>query len=159
MRTSRASLYSLLVIIALMLAVLGMSLKLEYFASRLLPMVIGSMVLVLACIELVREIKAEYRLKSAVDADKGRIEEQDGIKTSKYARYVTWLVGFSLAIYLVGFIISIALFVGAYMKRHGATWFSTITTAVIYTIIIYAVFNLALQVDLYKGKILIGLGL
>jgi len=111
----------------------------------------------LAVIDLTREVKAEHRSKAAADEDKVGIDDETGIKTGKYIRYIIWLVGFSLAIYLVGFVIATPVFVVAYMKRHGASWFAGITTAVIYTIIIYVVFNFTLKADLYKGIILIGL--
>jgi bacteriorhodopsin len=158
MRTLRSSIYSLIVVIVLMVAVIGLSLRLAYFASKLLPVVIASMVLLLAVIDLVMEIKAEHSPKAPETAAKTGAGGKTGVKASKYFRYVSWLVGFSLAIYMVGFLIAIPLFVGAYMKRHGSHWLGTVTTAILYTGIIYAVFDLALKADLYKGKLLMWLG-
>ena len=158
MRTLRSSAYSLIVVIVLILAVIGLSLRLAYFASKLLPLLIASMVLILAVIDLVREIKTEHSPKATETTAKTGVGGKTSVKASKYFHYLGWLVGFSLAIYVVGFLIAIPLFVGAYMKRHGSNWLSTVTTAILYTGIIYAVFDLALKTDLYKGKLLMWLG-
>ena len=54
--------------------------------------------------------------------------------------------------------IAILVFVGAYMKQHGSRWLAVVTTAVIFTGIMYAVFNAALKADLYKGQLPMWLG-
>ena len=132
--------YSLIVVMAVMLVVLGLSLRLEHAAARMLPLLMSSIVFILAAIELRREIAA-----------RGDTEENSKIEGRKYLPIAAWILGFSLAIYLVGFIIAIPLFVGCYMKQHGSRWLMAITSAVVYTAIIYSVFELALRVDLYKG--------
>ena len=148
MRTLNSSSYSLIAIIILMLAVMALSLKMAYFSSKLLPLVIAGMVLFLALIDLARE------LKKKPDAAAKTTE-----KVGRYTQYLAWIFGFFLAIYVAGFMIAIPLFVGAYMKRHGSGWPATVITAFIYTGIIYAGFELALKTDLYKGKLLMWIGL
>lgn len=159
MRKLRGSSYSLIFVIVVMLAIIGLSLRLEYFASKLLPLLIGSIVLVLAVIALAREMKAGHSLEEVTTTN---VEMVAGEKTSaevrKYSSIAAWIIAFSLSIYVVGFIIATLLFVGAYMKRQGSKWLETVISAVIFTGIIYALFDLVFMAELYKGKLLMWLG-
>jgi len=67
-------------------------------------------------------------------------------------------VGFFVAIYLLGFIIAIPLFILAYMKAHGTRWLAAITFAILTPTIIYGIFELALGVVLYRGLLFAWLG-
>ncbi|MFC1893793.1 tripartite tricarboxylate transporter TctB family protein [Chloroflexota bacterium] len=62
-----------------------------------------------------------------------------------------WLVGFALFIYLLGFLIAVPLYTLFYMKQRGSRWLGAFVTAVLFTAIIYIVFEVALGVILYKG--------
>jgi hypothetical protein len=150
--------YSLIVVLVVMLAVIGLSLKLEYFASKFLPLLIGSVIFVLALIALVGEIKAGVSIEVTTSSSETDVEEKTSYDDRKYSPMAAWIAGFFLSIYLVGFIIAAPLFVGAYMKRHGSKWLSTVITTGIFTGIFYTVFNLALKADLYKGQLLKWIG-
>ena len=158
MRKLRGSSYSLILVIVVMLAFIGLSLRLVYFASKLLPLLMGGIVLLLAVIALAREIKAGHSLEEAtVTTSETGVGEKNSAEAGKYSGIAAWIIGFFLSIYVVGFMIATLLFVGAYMKRHGSKWPATVITAVIFTGIIYAVFNLAFKADLYKGQLLMWL--
>ena len=158
MKALRGSSYSLMVVILGMLAVIGISLRLEYFASKLLPLLIGSIVLVLAVLDLARELTAGRRLEAAPVGGSRERGEAIGVEVRQYLRYAAWTVGFLLAIYFVGFMLAIPAFVGAYMKQHGSKWPGTLITAVAFTVVIYMVFNYALKANLYRGQLLILMG-
>ncbi len=158
MRKLSGSSYSLILVMVVMLALIGLSLRLEYFASKLLPLLMGSTVLLLAVIALAREIKAGHSLEEAtVAAGKTGVGEKDSAEVGIYSGIAAWIIGFFLSIYVLGFMIATLLFVGAYMKRHGSKWPETVITAVIFTGIIYAVFDLAFKAELYKGQLLMWL--
>ena len=158
MRKLSGSSYSLILVIVVMLAFIGLSLKLEYFASKLLPLLMGSIVLLLAIIALAREIKAGHSLEEAtVTTSETGVGEKNGAEVGKYSGIAAWIISFFLSIYVLGFMITTLLFVGAYMKRHGSKWPSTVITAGIFTGIIYAVFDLAFKAELYKGQLLMWL--
>ncbi|OGP63254.1 MAG: hypothetical protein A2169_08420 [Deltaproteobacteria bacterium RBG_13_47_9] len=158
MRKLSGSSYSLIVVIVMMLIIMSLSLGLQYFATKLLPLLIGSMVLILAVIALARDMKAGHSLKVTTAATETDAAGKTSVEASQYLRIAAWILGFSVAIYVVGFLIAIALFVGAYIKRHASNWPATIITAVIFTGIIHIVFNFALKADLYKGQLLMWLG-
>ena len=158
MRKLRGSSYSLILVMVVMLAFIGLSLRLVYFASKLLPLLIGSIVLVLAAIALAREIKAGHSLEEGIaTTNETGVGEKTSAEVGKYSGIAAWIIGFFLSIYVLGFIIATLLFVGVYMKRHGSKWPETVITAVIFTGIIYAVFDLAFKAELYKGQLLMWL--
>lgn len=154
------STYSLILVAIAMLGVIGSSLRLLSFASKLLPLIISSMVLLLAIIGLAREMKVGASLKgtAASAAEEATGEKKKNVGVRDYSGISAWILGYSFAIYLVGFLTANLLFTGAYMKRHGSTWFETVMTAVIFTAVIYAVFDLAFNTDLYKGQLPMWLG-
>ncbi len=153
MKLPNGSQWSLIVVIAVMLIAIGSSLSLEFFASKLLPILIGTVVLILALIALVVEIKEAPRLGAPASGGETEFEGGTAAEVRIFLAMAAWIFGLALSIYLVGFIISAFLFVGAYMKRHGSSWFSVILTAGLFTGVIHVVFNLALKTDLYNGQL------
>ncbi len=154
MRRLSGSAYTLIVVMAAMPAFIVLSMRMEYYASKFLPILVGSIVFVLAAIALARDISAARSPEKTATADK--ISAKEG--AIKYLYVAAWIIGFAIAIYLVGFMIAIPFFVGAYMKRHGSGWLTTVITAIIFTGIIHAVFNFALKADLYTGILFRWLG-
>ncbi len=69
----------------------------------------------------------------------------------QYARVGAWLAGFFLAIYVVGFLAAIFLFMLGYMKTHGTKWLIATIFAIVTTTIVYGLFVALLKVYLYKG--------
>ncbi len=150
----KGSSYFLIVIIIVMLVIIGFSLRMEYFESKLLPLVISSAVFVLAVIGLGREIKAGIR--GGVTATDGKMTEKEE-PWEGWRGYLiagAWVTGFLLIIYLLGFLVAIPSFIIAYMKSHGTRWLVAITSAILTTVLIYVLFELALGVILYRGLIL-----
>ena len=159
MKKLTGSACSLIVVIVLMLAVISLSQKLEYSASKLLPLIIGGFVLILAIIALITEFLSGSSQDTSTERVKATTEEKDADNRRKvYLEMGGWLFGYAIAIYLFGFMISTPVFVGAYMKRHGSGWPSVVITAGIFSVIFYTVFNVALQADLYSGRLLMWLG-
>ena len=156
MKKLSSSACSLILVAIAMLGVIGLSLGLLSFASKLLPLIIGSIVFLLAIIGLAREIKAGVSPEAtAVSASEGGASDKEkNTGVLEYSEISAWILGYAVSIYLVGFLIATLAFVGAYMKRHDSSWFETVVTAVIFTAIIYAVFDLAFNTDLYKGQLL-----
>ncbi len=150
--------YVYIVIMVFALVILGLSVGAEYFRFKLIPLIVSGFVLILSAIGLRREILA--RDKSGTTAT--RDETDDGKETReswyRYSLIGAWVVGFLLAIYLLGFITAIPLFLLSYLKTHGAKWRIAITIAVLTTAIIYGVFILGLKVYLYEGLLFRWLG-
>ncbi|MFC2002830.1 tripartite tricarboxylate transporter TctB family protein [Chloroflexota bacterium] len=149
----RGDSYVLIAIMVISLVIIGFSLRMEYFATKLVPVVIGSAVFILAAIGLWRESSAGRKLRATVIEDETGSEEQATGVGHRYLINGAWLVGFVLAIYLLGSVIAISLFVLFYMKWLGTRWFVAITSAVITTAIMYGGFEFAVNIELYRGLI------
>lgn len=144
-------LYSYAAAIVLSLVFIGLSLRMEYVTAKMIPLVISGGVIILATIGLSREILARGKSGATAARDETSNGEETGESWYRYALICAWLVGFFLAIYLLGFIIAIPLFVLSYMKTHGMRWRVAIIFAVLTTAIAYGVFVVALKVYLYEG--------
>lgn len=146
------------VTMVVMLVIIVLSVMMEYLESKLLPLVISSIVFVLAGIGLTREILA--RDKQGMPISKGRTSggEAAGEGWHGYLLNIAWIVGFLLSIYLLGFTIAIALFVLLYMKWLGTRWRVAITCAILTPSVVYGLFEVALGIELYRGLVLTWLG-
>jgi hypothetical protein len=151
MKKLSASAYTLIVLMAVMLVVIAVSLRFQYFATKMLPLLIASAVFVLAALQLGKEISTKGEPERTAAEDEDSIGEETRVEGRQYLPSLAWIVGFTLAIYLVGFIVAIVLFVLFYMKLHGSSWLAAVISAVLFTAIIYSVFALALGIDLYPG--------
>jgi hypothetical protein len=149
----KGSSYLFIAIMIFMLVIIGFSLRMEYLESRLLPLVISSVVFVLAAIGLVRKIMVDVKAEVTVTEGETTIREKPGESWRSYLLAGAWLAGFMLTIYLLGFIVAIPLFILAYMKSHGTRWLVAITFAILTTLLIYGLFELALGVILYRGLV------
>lgn len=145
----RGSLYFVILIMIGMLILMGLALRMQYFTSRLLPLMFGGAIFLLGAIQLVSEILPRVRSETTVT------EEQPGEeKKSSWYGYLLiegWVVGFLLAIYLLGFMIAIPLFTVSYMKSHGTRWLVAIAFGLVVSVLIYGIFEIVLQVKLYQG--------
>ena len=112
------------------------------FETMLFPYIIGVPVLVFCVIQFVREITV------------GRESLEGGETKNDKKNYLigsAWIVGFILAIYLLGYLLAIPLFLLVYLKLHGDSWlFSVIVTAV-FTGTIWGLFAMGLKVPLHHG--------
>jgi len=142
---------SYVVVIVLSLAFIGLSLVMEYTQSKILPLIISGIIVLLAAIGLSQEITVRHKPEttSATDIEEGG--EAAGESWLQYARVGAWIVGFFLAVYLLGFIPAIFLFLLSFMKAHGTKWLIATISAVLTTAIVYGLFVTLLKVYLYEG--------
>jgi hypothetical protein len=125
-------------------SLLAMDYRLE---SKMMPVVIGSLVAFLAALGLAKELRARRRPAAPSHDESDLAQETWG----GYVVNVGWLLGFLLAIYLLGYLMAIPLFVVLYTKRLGSGFLAAIVSAVIVAAFIYGAFELALEVKLYRG--------
>ncbi len=143
--------YFLMVIMAIMLVIVGSSLRMDYFKSKLLPILVGSIVFILAAVALKQEIfPAKRQAAAGTGLRAGGEVKQTG---RAYLTAWAWVIGFFVAIYLIGFIIAIPLFILAYMKSHRIGWATAVTFAILTVAFVYGVFDLAVGINLYPGLI------
>lgn len=132
-------------LMVLLLLVIGVSLTMQALTSKLLPILIGGITFVLVAVELARELRSGSKSTESKDVTFGNAERRG------YLMVVIWIGGFLLAIFLLGFIIAIAIFVFAYTKTHGTGWLKSALYMVFTTGVIYGLFQYAMKVELYRG--------
>ena len=148
----KANIYLYLAIITIMLfAILWSLLAMEDLESKLLPLMIGSVVFLLTAAGLLNEIRARRKQREAATAkEKGEnVAAQEPLRHSLVN--LGWVVAFLLGIYLLGYVVAIAIFVLAYMKRLGTRWHIAVIWAILAAAFIYTGFEFGLQIPLYRG--------
>jgi hypothetical protein len=148
---------SILTIVILIISAIfgGVSLTYEEMKMKLLPVTLSSLIFVLSVIQLWKDFrKPQTREEPEIEAENKETEKREmrGDITG-----LAWLAGFSMATYLVGFLISIPLFIFIYLKAHCVSWLNSIIFSVTGILITYLLFVLVLKVDFFPGLLLSGL--
>ena len=143
--------------IAVFFSLLGLfgvlsSLTFGYWESIALPLVVSSFVFILAAIEVGKELRHKDDIKTAA-GEKSSYSVNSEVEIRRLGLVLSWVAGFSLVIYLLGFHIAIPLFSFAYLKWRRRSWLTAAVFAVAALALIYAVFDIGLEVPLYKGLI------
>ena len=118
--------------------------------DKAIPLCISGLVIVLGVIQLLRELmeaKKEVKEKAENGAEGGRVFSE----MKSYLLIFAWIAGLVVSIYIFGFLISIFLFIAAYLKTTGSSWSMSIIPAIITTAIVYAVFIRFLGGELFPG--------
>ncbi len=156
MKKMSASSYSLIVIMVIALVVIVLSLGMP-LTSRLLPLIFAGIILVLSAIKLWHEVSSRDRTGEAVAEDEVEKREASKATGRGYLLAFTWVTGFVLTIYLLGFLVAIPLFIVSYMKSHGTRWRTSIIFGIITLTIVYFGFERGLDITLYRGLLFIWL--
>ena len=146
----KPSAYFVIFLLLLGLFGIGMSLTFQYLAAILLPLLLSSVIFVLAAIQLSKELRSRDKEQTATE-EKPQPDVETRVELRRFGSAIGWLAGFVLAIYLLGFLIAIPLFVFSYLKGHGRGWLTAIVLAVIAIGLIYGIFEFGLKAYLYRG--------
>lgn len=141
----------LVVIIALMAGVLVMSSRFAYTQAKLGPLAVSIIVLVLAIVQLIKELRKYAN-------EKLNLKEETLSSDARgdyigFASEAGWIGGFIIAIYLLGFYVAVPLFSLVYMKSHQARWIPAISVALLTLAFIYLIFIRILDFRLYGGLV------
>jgi hypothetical protein len=124
--------------------------------ARVVPLMATSLVFILAAIELIREIRISRGKKE------GSIQKEQGGETDitderrRLFAVFGWMFGFFVAIYIIGFPISVFLFILLFLKLHDRGWTTAIISAVVTAGLIYLVFVVFLKTPLFQGIVFEG---
>ncbi|MBI4633396.1 MAG: tripartite tricarboxylate transporter TctB family protein [Deltaproteobacteria bacterium] len=140
-----------LIVAGAMVAVIAVASGYPYLQAKLSVIFSGSLVLVLALVQLARELTLKKRQADEPRADQRKPEHH--AETVQYGLEFAWLVGFGLMIYLLGFFVAIPLYVFAYMKSHGSRWWASLITGALLPAFCYGIFVLLLEMKLHRGEI------
>ena len=137
------------VLLILMAVVFSVSYHFSYVQAKLAPMTISGLIIILAAIQLYTEYRSALRFKEKSDQKKAPSETSESFRP--YFIQGLWMVGFVLAIALFGFLVAIPLFVISYMRTQGVNWEKSLLVAASTLIVMYILFSIALEVELYPG--------
>ncbi len=131
------------------------SLMFPRLKMQLFPLIMSGIILVLAGVELFREIRRKPEVQQAKETKAGEEDLEFNTKgqLKDYIIIFCWLVGFFAGIYVVGFVAAIAIFIFAYLKWYGHAWLKSIGLAAAATIIMYLIFVILLKLELFRGII------
>ena len=154
----KADSYSYVGVMAIALVVIVLGLRMTYFESKLLPLLLGSAMLILAMAGLWRDIRAQGKAGAvtAKEPETDRSEQRAGVWRG-YWLALSWVAGFVLTIFIFGYLIATPLYVFSYMKAHKQRWLTIIICTLATLPIIYFGFQVALNVELYPGVLFLWL--
>lgn len=151
----------LIVLIVVAAIVTGTAAGYPYLQAKIVPMIVGAVILLLSVVELIKE----FRGRKAAPADPNKLvaedEEETGdrISVPAYLKEGGWMVGFFLLIYAVGFLVGIGGFTAIYAGTHKTRWSTAVGLGFFMAIISYILFSYAVDTELYPGIIPKFLGL
>ena len=133
---------ALAIVIILIIATIGYPYK-----ARLFPLLIAIPLAALLVIDFLKE--AYVKLKQESDSIGRKNISKDAI--IKGIEVSAWIVGFSLIVYLLGFLIGVPLFLLFYFKLHGEKWLTSIIYCSVVTISMWGIFIVIFEMHLYNG--------
>lgn len=133
------------------LIVIGYSLTMPFAKSKMLPILFSGGVFALSAIGLWREIKAPPKPKATAGTAEPPKEKKPEEGWRGYILNAAWITGFVLASYLVGFLITMPLFVLFYTRWLGSKWPTAIIAALISSAILYSAFEYGFKIQLFRG--------
>jgi hypothetical protein len=137
-----------IMVIALFFGIL--SLTYASLKTKLFPAIVCGVAFVLSAVELRKELVSKKDEKEAAEEETD-IEITAKGETTKYIRAFGWMVGLLVGIFLVGFLISIPVFMFFFMMTHHRGWLKSAGLAAFFIVVVYVMFIVVLQVDLYHG--------
>lgn len=121
--------------------------------AKLLPVAVASVLIALSAIELWRaHLWGKSNSKNGSTNVVPEIADMPAPWTS-YLIHYAWVVGFVAALYVVGFLMALPVFLTAYVRWLKASWLASISMAVLLTALFYCAFEYALGLPMYRGFI------
>lgn len=147
----RVNSYVVIAIMIIALVVILSSLGMKHWKCKLLPLVLSGTIFILGAIELRKEILAGDEATATI-MEEATSETRESRKILHgYLLTGAWVIGFLLAIYLLGFIIAIPLFTLSYMKLHDTTWLVAIISTILVLGFMYVMSEPLAGIQLYRG--------
>lgn len=153
MRRSKINVYLLVTIIIISLVFGGVSFTYASMKMKLLPLIVCGLIFILSAIELIKEVSNRKKTigEAPLTAKELEVSAEAGSDIRGDMVGFAWFVGLVIAVFLIGFLISIPLFILAYLKLCGYKWRTAIITSIVMITVVYLIFVQLLQADLYNG--------
>lgn len=125
------------------------------FRAGLFPWAIGFPVLALVIVQLVLEFLGKVRL-SGLEAGP-ELELPPSVVYQRTAGIIGWIVGFFVAIWLLGFSLAVAVTTLLYLKGAREKWLITVVLTVLSWVCFYALFEYTLHIPFPEGQLFVWL--
>jgi TctA family transporter len=153
LRFNKAALFTVFVAVVLALALLQS--RSFGFRAGLFPWVIGIPTLLLALVQLVKDIVGREKPKAAAAEWEVTVEVAPEVAQQRTISILIWTVGFFLAIWLLGFSNSVLVSMILYLKIAGKEkWPMTIAVSFFTWLFVYGLFERALSIPFPDGLLL-----
>jgi hypothetical protein len=146
----KGGVYILIGISVLMAASITIASGYTYLQAKIVPILVGGVILILALMELIKELRAG---KASAALNKKPLEAEPEEHFHAYLREAAWMVGFCAMIYLVGFLVGIVVFTAAYAKAHKTGWSTSLLLGIGMAGTSYLLFSYLTENELYLGLI------
>ncbi|MFH1003529.1 MAG: tripartite tricarboxylate transporter TctB family protein [Chloroflexota bacterium] len=143
--------YFILFLVVVGLYCIISSLAFARVQAKAIPLAVASLVFILATMELVRVLRTGNQAATRVKAEPKEDSIALNTQLRRFGLALAWVVGFSLGVYLVGFVIAMPVFVFSYLKSKGRGWLISAVLAVLTIALIYGMFQIGLRSSLYRG--------
>jgi hypothetical protein len=130
--------------------------------ARLYPWAIGIPMVVLAIIQVILDLKGVQRKQAdAAPVDFQFSQEIDPqVARRRTINIFSWIVGFFLGIWLLGFVITIPLLVFTYLKiQSNESWVTSVALTIAAWLVFYGLFVRLLTLPFPQGLVLAWLGI
>jgi hypothetical protein len=131
------------------------------YNARLMPLVIGLPLFILAIIQTVIDLRLSRKKADApmqAETPSGVIETSSVGSFKKEVNALLWAIGLFIGFYLIGFLFATGLFTFLSLKiRSRLGWRASISVSVGCLAFLWIVMIYGLRVDLYEGSIMIAL--
>ena len=145
----RPSMYFVIFLMIVSVVFIVYSLTFGPLQAKIVALIIGPLIIILGILQIRKEIQ-----ESGYETNK---EEQtaprqgSGSSLRKYGIIAAWLIGYFATTYLMGFYISIPLFIASYLKLNGSRWQVAIGVAALVTALAYVSLEFSLKRFLWLG--------
>lgn len=142
----------LIIILAVALLFTGYLFAYETMKIILVPAIACGLILVLGAAQLFKELKTSAKTTPAKSEGSGNVDEKKRQKHIRYLIGLVWLIGYAIAIYLVGFIFGTFFFIVFVFHFNGKhSWTKSGLVAIAGAAAFWLSFVYWLQTDLFGG--------
>jgi hypothetical protein len=145
--------YFLIFVIIGMAVIFVTSLDYEELQVKLMPLLMSGFTILLSLIALVQDVRSGSKESMPTDEDGDVIEdaEKKGTTIGDYFKAFGWFAALIVTVYFLGFLVATPLWMLVYLWKTEMQWWKAALLGVGLTVIIYLVFTVVLQVQLYQG--------
>jgi TctA family transporter len=130
-----------------------MSVNLPLAEDKVAPILFSGLLICLAIMEVGRNWRAKRDSEGAPGLAKKVRDGERSLQPGRILGITVWVAGPLLGFCLLGFHVTIPLFMFSYIKLHGRGWFMAIIMAVLTTAFFVGVCEYVLQIEFYEGLI------